>query len=144
MGRIAILAVFAGVISGCAHVPPTQSWPGLVRRVGPGTPVGVTDAAAIGALGAALPDNRCSGHPPRCDDTQISERLTFLAAATAAGIAIDALRRDRTTLYGSPNRLTLRVIPTLASRQKALSVAIAFTERGAPRRPPRPSTPSGE
>jgi len=174
MNRIAILSVFAGLISGCAHLQPTQSWPEFVQRVGPGTPVAVTDAggtevrgrvsavsatsltvsvaeasryfdakqvrhvrrdgdplwnglaigAAIGALGAALPDNRCSGNPPTCDDKQVPERVTFLAVATAAGIGIDALRRDRTSLYGSPGRLTLRVVPALAPGQMGLSIAV--------------------
>lgn len=180
MGRIAIVAVFAGFISACAHVQPAQSWPELVQRVGPGTPVAVTDTggtevrgrvsavsatsltvmvaeasrsfdakdvrhvrrdgdplwnglaigAAIGALGAALPDNRCSGNPPTCDDKQVPERLTFLAVATAAGIGIDALRRDRTSLYGSPGRLTLSVVPALAHGQKGLSIVIAVSGVG--------------
>jgi hypothetical protein len=136
---------------------PAQTWPEFVQRVGPGTPVAVTDAAgievrgkvsavsataltvrtpngsrsfdandvrhvrrdgdrlwnglaigaAIGTLGAVLPDNRCSGQPPTCD-TQLPERLTFFAVATAAGVGIDALRRDRTSLYESPARAAPR------------------------------------
>jgi hypothetical protein len=183
MNRIATLVVFAGLVSGCAHVQPTQSWPDFVQRVRPGTPVAVTDAggtevrgrvsevsatsltmsvaeasryfeakdvrhvrrdgdplwnglaigAAIGALGAALPDNRCSGNPPTCDDKQIPERVTFFAIATAAGIGIDALRRDRATLYRSPGRLTLRVVPAPVPGQMGVlivaSVSIASTRR---------------
>ncbi len=180
MIRIAILAVCASVMSGCAHVPPARTWPEFVQRVAPGTPVAVTDAggsevrgrvsavsatsltvktangsrsfdatdvrhvrrdgdrlwnglaigAAIGTVGAILPDNRCSGHPPTCDDKQVPERLTFLAAATAAGIGIDALRRDRTSLYESPGRLALRIVPSLWPGQKALSVTIAVSGGG--------------
>jgi hypothetical protein len=179
MGRIAILAICAGVMSGCTHLPPAQTWPEFVQRVGPGTPVAVTDAggsevrgrvsvvtatsltvkmakgsryfdakdvrqvrrdgdrlwnglaigAAIGTLGAALPDNRCSGQPRTCDDAQVPQRLTFLAVATGAGIGIDALRRDRTSLYGSPSRVTLRIVPVLGPGQKALSMAIAVGGR---------------
>jgi hypothetical protein len=152
MIRIAILAVCASLLSGCAQLPPAHTWPEFVQRVGPGTPVAVTDAGgsevrgrvsavsatsltittphgsrsfdatdvrhvrrdgdrlwnglaiggAVGTVAAILPDNRCSGHPPTCDDKQVPERLTVLAVATAAGAGIDALRRDRTSLYDSP------------------------------------------
>jgi hypothetical protein len=180
MIRIAILAVCACVMSGCAHLPPAQTWPEFVQRVGPGTPVAVTAAggsevrgrvsavsatsltvrtangsrsfdatdvrhvrrdgdrlwnglaigAAIGTLGAILPDNRCSGHPPTCADTQVPERLTFLAVATAAGVGIDALRRDRTSLYESHSRLALRIVPALGPGQRALSITIAVSGGG--------------
>jgi hypothetical protein len=175
-----MLAALAGALSGCAHVPPTQSWPELAQRVAPGAAVAVTDAggtefrgrvsavsatsltlkvaeasrsfdaqdvrhvrrdgdplwnglaigAAIGALGVALPDNRCSGTPPTCDDKQVPERLIFLAVATAAGIGIDALRRDRTSLYRAPGRLTLRVIPALAAGRRGVTVGIAVSGVG--------------
>ena len=98
-----------------------------VRRDGDPLWNGLAIGAAIGVLGAALPDNRCSGRPLTCDDKQIAERVTFFAVATAAGIAIDALHRDRTSLYGSPGRLALRVIPTLTPERKSLSIAIGFS-----------------
>jgi hypothetical protein len=173
-GALVVLCVCAA--AGCAHVPPARSWPELAQRLGPGTPVAVTDAAgtevrgrvaalsaswltlsvpgtsrrfaaadvrhvrrdgdplwnglaigaAIGVLGAALPDNRCTGQPPQCDDAQMPERLTFFAVATAAGIGIDALRRDHRSLYTSPGGATLRVIPALTPGRKGLSIAVGF------------------
>jgi hypothetical protein len=78
-------------------------------------------------VGAILPDNRCSGHPPTCDDKQVPERLTFLAVATAAGVGIDALRRDRTSLYEPPGRVTVRVVPGLGPHLKALSMTLAVS-----------------
>jgi hypothetical protein len=98
-----------------------------VRRDGDPLWNGLAIGAAIGALGAALPDNRCSGQPPRCDDKQVPERVTFFAVATAAGIGIDALRRDRTSLYRSSSRMTLRVIPVLTPSKKGWSIAIAVS-----------------
>ena len=49
--HIVLLAVFAAVISGCAHVEPTQSWPRLAERLEPGKPVAVTDAAGAEVRG---------------------------------------------------------------------------------------------
>jgi len=98
-----------------------------VRRDGDRLWNGLAIGAAIGTVGAILPDNRCSGHPPTCDDKQVPERLTFLAVATAAGVGIDALRRDRTSLYEPPGRVTVRVVPGLGPHLKALSMTLAVS-----------------
>jgi len=97
-----------------------------VRRDGDSLWNGFAIGASIGVVGAALPDNRCSGQPLTCNDRQIPQRLTFLAVATAAGIGIDALRPARTNLYDSPGRLTIRMVPALAPAHQSLSVAIGF------------------
>jgi hypothetical protein len=70
-----------------------------VRRNGDSLRNGLLIGAAVGVLGAILPDDRCSGSPRVCNDRQILPRLTFAAAATAVGIGVDALHRDRTVLY---------------------------------------------
>jgi hypothetical protein len=101
-----------------------------VRRDGDPLWNGLAIGAAFGVVGAALPDNMCSGQPPTCDDKQIPERVAFFALATAAGIGIDALRRDRTSLYRSPDRLTLRVIPALAPGRKAWSITMIVSGVG--------------
>jgi hypothetical protein len=72
-----------------------------------------------------LPDNKCSGQRPRCDDKQIPERAAFLAAAMAVGTGIDAFHRDRTVLYQSPGRVTIRFTPTLTPERKSIVVAIS-------------------
>ena len=178
MGRIAIFAVCVGSIVGCAHVQPTTSWPELVRRLAPGTPVAVVDArgtevrgrvsalsatsltlrvaetsrqfdskdvrhvrrdgdplwnglaigAAFGALENVMADYGCSGQPRTCDGKQVPARLAVLAVSTAAGIGIDALRRDRTSLYGAPRRATLAVIPVLTRDRKSLWIVIHFSD----------------
>jgi hypothetical protein len=97
-----------------------------VRRDGDPLWNGLAIGAGIGLVGAFLPDNKCSGQPPRCDDRQIPQRAAVLAAATAAGIAIDALHRDRTVLYRSPGRVTVRLVPSLAGDSKSLSIAISL------------------
>ncbi|MEO8329065.1 MAG: hypothetical protein ABI586_03580 [Candidatus Nanopelagicales bacterium] len=155
--HIVLLAAFAAMISGCAHVQPTQSWPRLTERLEPGQPVAVTDAAgaqvrgrvaavsatsltlkvagasrdfaagdvrhvrrdgdslwngfAIGAgvgfLSAVLTDNVCTGPPTAsCTGKQVPKRVTIFAVVSAAGAVIDALRRNHTSLYDSPNRVT--------------------------------------
>jgi hypothetical protein len=175
--RIAALPLCAITIAGCAHLPPTQSWPELAGRLDTGSPVAVTDAqgmevrgrvsavssasltlavkgmtrqfdsadvrqvrrdgdrlwnglaigAAVGVLGSALTDNRCSGEPVRCDDKQIPERIAFAAVATAAGIGIDALHRDRRMVYESPRRVTFKLVPILTPQTKGLLFVIAVT-----------------
>jgi hypothetical protein len=70
-----------------------------VRRNGDPLWNGLLIGAAVGVLGAILPDNKCSGSPPVCNDRQIPARLAFSAVATAAGAAADAVYRDRTVLY---------------------------------------------
>ncbi len=95
-----------------------------VRRDGDSLWNGLAIGAGIGLLGAALPDNKCSGQPVSCNDRQVPERVTFLAVATAAGIGIDALHRDRTVLYRSPARVTVRLVPTLTPEGKSISIAI--------------------
>lgn len=96
-----------------------------VRRDGDPLWNGLAIGAGVGLLGAILPDNKCSGQPLRCDDRQIPQRATFLAGAIAAGIGIDALHRDRTVLYRSPSRVSVRLIPTLNADSKTLSIAIS-------------------
>jgi hypothetical protein len=177
MTRLIVLAVCAGSVGACAHVQPTQSWPELGRRLGPGKPVAVTDTAgaevrgivssvalesltlvvggtsrqyvrsdvrqvrrdgdplwnglaiggAIGVIGAALPDNKCSGQPLRCDDAQIASRVTFAATMTAIGMAVDAMHRDRRVLYASPVGSSLRIVPVLSPERKAISIAVRFS-----------------
>ena len=96
-----------------------------VRRDGDPLWNGLAIGAGVGLLGAILPDNKCSGQPLRCDDRQIPQRAAFLAAATAAGMAIDALHRDRTVLYRSPGQVTVRLVPSLAAQSKSISIAIS-------------------
>jgi hypothetical protein len=95
-----------------------------VRRDGDPLWNGLAIGGGIGLLGAILPDNKCSGKPLRCADRQIPPRAAFLAAATAAGIGIDALHRDRSVLYRSPSRVTVRLIPALTAESKSVSLAI--------------------
>jgi hypothetical protein len=83
---------------------------GLVRQVRrDGDPLwnGLLIGAAVGAVGAILPDNKCGGRPLVCNDRQIPERITFFGIATGAGFAVDALHRDRTVLFRSPATVTL-------------------------------------
>lgn len=178
---VVLLAAFAAVISGCAHVEPTQSWPRLTERLEPGKPVAVTDAAgaevrgrvaavsatsltlkvagasrdfaagdvrhvrrdgdplwngfAIGAgvgfMFVALSDNVCTGTvTASCTGNQVPKRVAIFAVVAAAGAVIDALRRDHTSLYDSPNRVTGRVVPVLVLGHKAVSIAIAVSSRG--------------
>jgi hypothetical protein len=96
-----------------------------VRRDGDPLWNGLAIGAGIGLVGAFLPDNKCGGQPRRCDDRQIPQRTAFLAAATAAGIAIDAFHRDRTVLYRSPGRVIVRLVPSLAAESKSISIAIS-------------------
>lgn len=96
-----------------------------VRREGDSLWNGLAIGAGVGVLGALLPDNRCSGRPLRCNDTQIPQRAAFFAAATAAGLAIDALHRDRTVLYRSPARVVVRLAPSLTAKTKGISVVIS-------------------
>ena len=95
-----------------------------VRRDGDRLWNGLAIGAGIGVLGSALMDNRCSGQPVRCDDKQVPERIAFLAMTTAAGIGIDALHRDRRTVYESPGRVTLKVLPILTMRTRGLLLVI--------------------
>ena len=97
-----------------------------VRRDGDSLWNGLAIGAAIGILGAVLPDNRCGGQPPTCDDQQIPQRVTFFGVATAGGIGIDAWRRDRRSLYGSPGPVTLTVMPTLDRGRRGLSITVGF------------------
>ena len=96
-----------------------------VRRDGDPLWNGLAIGGGVGLLGAILPDNRCTGQPLRCDDSQIPQRAAFLAAAIAAGIGIDALHRDRTVLYRSPSRVSVRLVPSLTAGSKSISVAIS-------------------
>jgi hypothetical protein len=97
-----------------------------VRRDGDPLWNGLAIGAGIGLLGVILPDNKCSGQPVRCDDRQIPQRAAFLAAAIAAGIGIDALHRDRTVLYRSPGRVTIRLVPALTAESKSISIGISM------------------
>ena len=101
-----------------------------VRRDGDPLWNGLAIGAAIGLLGNLLIDDRCTGQPPTCEDKQIPERIAFAAAATTAGAGIDALHRDRRTLYEAPGRVTITVVPILTVRRQALLLVI----RGAPAR----------
>lgn len=98
-----------------------------VRRDGDSLWNGLIIGAAIGALGAALPDNRCTGQPVRCDDKQIPARVAFFGIATAAGIGLDALQRNRSVLYGSPGRTTMSVVPLLTRDRQILFITIDFS-----------------
>ena len=75
-----------------------------VRRDGDPLWNGLAIGAAIGWLGAALPDSYCPGGDPQqaCDRQQLPQRFAFFAAVTAAGAGLDMLHRDRTILYESP------------------------------------------
>jgi hypothetical protein len=97
-----------------------------VRRDGDPLWNGLAIGAGVGLLAAFLPDNKCTGRPLRCDDRQIPQRTALLATATAAGIAIDALHPDRTVLYRSSTRVIVRLVPTLASDSRGLSIAISI------------------
>jgi hypothetical protein len=97
-----------------------------VRRDGDPLWNGLAIGAGVGVLGAALPDNRCSGQPPRCDDKQVPERVTFAVVAITTGIAVDAWRRDRRSLYGAPGRVTLRIIPAFTPHRRSLAFAFVF------------------
>ena len=96
-----------------------------VRRDGDPLWNGLAIGAAVGLLGAVMPDNKCTGQPPRCDDRQIPQRAAFFGAAVAAGVAIDALHRDRAVLYRSPSGVTVRFIPALSADRKSISIAIS-------------------
>jgi len=97
-----------------------------VRRDGDSLWNGLAIGAGFGLVGAGLPDNRCSGQPLKCDDKQIPERITFFVVATAAGVGIDALKRDRRILYASLPRVTLRIFPAFGPQLKGVSIAIGF------------------
>lgn len=95
-----------------------------LRRDGDALWNGLAIGTGVGLLGVLLPDNRCTGQPPRCDDKQIPQRVAFLAGAIAAGVGIDALHRDRTVLYRSHPRVTVRLVPTLTAERKSIAIAI--------------------
>jgi hypothetical protein len=95
-----------------------------IRRDGDPLWNGLAIGAAVGVLGVILPDNKCTGQPIRCGDTQIPARVAFLAASTAAGVAFDAMHRDRTVVYQSPGRLTVRIVPTMSPGGMGLRVAV--------------------
>jgi hypothetical protein len=94
-----------------------------VRRNGDPLWNGLVIGAAIGTLGAMLPDDKCMGQPPVCD-RQIPERVAFFALATGIGVGIDALHRDRTILYRSPGHVTLRLVPILRPDRKGLALTL--------------------
>ncbi|MCC7043809.1 MAG: hypothetical protein IT183_08100 [Acidobacteria bacterium] len=54
------------------------------------------------------------------------ERVTFAVVAITTGIAIDAWRRDRRSLYGAPDRVTLRIIPAFTPHRRSLTFAFVF------------------
>lgn len=95
-----------------------------VRRDGDSLWNGFAIGAGVGVLGAALPDDKCTGQPPTCD-RQIPHRVAFMAAAIAAGVGIDALHRDRTVLYRSPTQLTVRLVPMVTAERKSISITIS-------------------
>ena len=82
---------------------------------------------AIEAVGATLPDNKCTGRPPVCDDKQIPERGAFFTLATAVGIGIDILHRDRTILYSPAGIAALRLVPILMPERNGLALALRFS-----------------
>ena len=98
----------------------------LVRRNGDPLWNGLVVGTAIGAAGALLPDNKCSGQPLVCNDSQIPERVAFFAVVTAAGIGIDVLHRDRTILYRSPQSVMLRVVPFMTPERKGVMLAVGY------------------
>jgi hypothetical protein len=97
-----------------------------VRRDGDPLWNGLVIGLGVGVVGAALPDNACSGQPPTCDDRQIPQRAAFVVLATAAGIGIDALVRDRTLLYGTPPSMRVHLRPVLGPGHRRLSIVIEF------------------
>lgn len=98
-----------------------------VRRDGDSLLNGLGIGLAVGVLGAMLPDNRCSGDPPVCDDKQVPQRVAFVALAGAGGIGIDLLNRDRTVLFGLPERLTLRIAPVVRPHSRGVLVTILLS-----------------
>jgi hypothetical protein len=110
-----------------------------VRRNGDRLWNGLLIGAGIGVLGNALADNRCSGEPVKCD-SQIAERVAFLAMTTAAGIGIDALHRDRRLVYESPHRVTVRVLPVVTPRAGGVLLVLGVAPP-TPRPAPKPGVP---
>lgn len=100
-----------------------------VRRNGDPLWNGLLIGLGIGVVGAALPDNKCSGQPPVCDDRQWPQRAAFLGLATAAGVGIDALVRDQRLLFTVPGQATLRVVPGLTPGRAGLTMVIDITRR---------------
>lgn len=98
-----------------------------VRRDGDPLWNGLAIGAGIGAFGVLLNDTHCSGRSYPCNDAP--ERIAFFATMTAAGVALDALHRDRTVLYTAPNRTTLRIVPLAGRDGASLSVRIDFARR---------------
>ena len=96
-----------------------------VRRDGDPLWNGLAIGAGVGLLGVILPDNKCGGQPTQCDDRQIPERAAFLAASIAAGIAVDALHRDRTVLYRSQGGVVVRLVPSMTAETGGISFVIS-------------------
>ncbi len=94
-----------------------------IRRDGDSLWNGLAIGAAVGVLGAILPDNKCSGQSVRCDDRQIPARITFFAASTAAGGVIDALHRDRTIVY-ERRGVAVRILPVISPGRRGITVAV--------------------
>jgi hypothetical protein len=98
-----------------------------VRRDGDPLWNGLAMGAALGAVGALLPDSSCGGQP-QCG-AQIPQRLTFFGVMAAAGAGVDALHRDRTILYRSSTRAALGIVPVLMVRYGELSVIVGLSRR---------------
>jgi hypothetical protein len=88
---------------------------------------GAVIGAAIGVFVAGFSDNRCVGDPPVCNDRQIPARIGFIAIATGAGLAIDALHRDRRVIYQSSDRVTIRIVPALSPRGRGASLLVMWS-----------------
>lgn len=97
-----------------------------VRRDGDSLLNGLGIGLAVGVSGAMLPDNRCTGDPPVCDDKQVPQRVVFAAVVAAGGMGIDLLNRDRTVLFGLPERVTLTVAPAWGPQSRGVLITIGF------------------
>ncbi len=99
-----------------------------VRKLGDPLWNGFAIGAAVGVLGAALPDNRCTEQPPgalTCTDSHIPQRVAFFGIAAGSGLVIDALHKQNRVLYRAPS-LTVRGYVAVGGRSGQVLFTIAF------------------